>query len=64
MILTRAPALVRFTSHRFVAGAEFDRESKVCTRAAPILRRHIMGRHWRECAAWCAKAGVEWEVVA
>lgn len=57
-------ALLRFTARTFVAGAEFDRETKLCVRAAPILHRAMHGRHWHECAAWCARTGVTWEVVA
>lgn len=54
--------LVRFVAGHFVAGAEFGKASKVCARAAPIIR-WMVGKLWQDVKAWCAKKGVEWEVL-
>jgi hypothetical protein len=55
-------ALVQFAARHYCAGAEFDRASKRCLRAAPIIK-WMVGKHWRECAAYAKDKGIAWEVV-
>lgn len=55
-------ALARFCAPHYVAGAEFDRATKRCVRAAPIIK-WMRGKHWREVKQWCERKGVVWEVV-
>lgn len=53
--------LVRVVAPHFVAG--IVARDGVVVRAAPILRRRVLGKNGREVAACCAREGWTWEVV-